>query len=69
MGFADDRLGALVYFNAGVELGQLAIIAVCVPAVIWLLRRAYGLRVATVLSSAVALFGAYLFVERLMTMR
>jgi HupE / UreJ protein len=66
MGFADDRLGALVFFNAGVELGQLVIIAVCLPVVIWLFRRAYGLRVATVLSSGVALFGAYWFVERLM---
>ena len=65
MGFADDRLGALVYFNAGVELGQLVIIAVCLPIVMWLFRRAYGLRVATVMSGAVALFGSYWFVERL----
>ena len=69
MGFADDRVGALVYFNAGVELGQLVIIAACLPVVIWLLRRVYGLRVATVLSSAVALFGAYWFVQRLVGLR
>ena len=41
-------------------------IAVCLPALIWLVRREYGLRVATVLSSGVALFGAYWFVGRLM---
>lgn len=66
MGFADDRLGALVYFNTGVELGQLVVIAVCLPVVMGLFRRRYGLRVATVFSTAVAAFGAYWFVERLM---
>lgn len=55
----------LVYFNAGVELGQLLIIVVCLPVGIWLFRRTYGFRVATVLSSVVASFGAYWFVERL----
>lgn len=64
MGMDNDRLGALVYFNGGVEIGQLAVIALCLPVAIWLQRRPWGLRAATVASAVVALCGLYWFLER-----
>ncbi|MBP7124797.1 HupE/UreJ family protein [Myxococcota bacterium] len=59
-------LAALLLFNGGVELGQLAVMAVVLPAV-WLIRRPdWGRRrVVPVLSLGIALTGATLFVVRI----
>ncbi|HOU52945.1 MAG TPA: HupE/UreJ family protein [Myxococcota bacterium] len=58
-------LSALLLFNAGVELGQMAVMALVLPA-IWMLRRPdWGRqRVVPALSIGVALTGATLFVVR-----
>lgn len=56
---------ALLGFNLGVEAGQLAVLAVVLPAVLWLRRRptfrVHGVRVA---SAAVVVMGVVWFVER-----
>lgn len=51
--FAGDHLAAaLLAFNAGVEVGQLAVLAVAVPAVSLLFRHALGERAGTLVLSA-----------------
>jgi hypothetical protein len=57
---------ALVTFNLGVELGQLAVLAVALPLVLTV-RRApwFGDRGVKVFSAAIAVIGCVLFVARL----
>ena len=59
-------VAGLVAFNLGVELGQLTVIAACFLAVgLWFRRKAYYRRAITNPASlAIALIGAYWFVER-----
>ncbi|HEX8794855.1 MAG TPA: HupE/UreJ family protein [Polyangiaceae bacterium] len=58
---------ALVSFNLGVELGQLAVMAVVVPAILVLRKRGLLGRTPTlVLSAAVAVAGAYWFLTRVL---
>ncbi|MEM7199279.1 MAG: HupE/UreJ family protein [Planctomycetota bacterium] len=54
----------LLAFNAGVEIGQLAIAAAALPALAWLGRRCGPGRVRAGLSVAVAAAGAYWLIER-----
>jgi hydrogenase/urease accessory protein HupE len=60
-------LSALVFFNVGVELGQLAVLSVALPLVLWARRRPwfrlYGVRG---LSSGVVLLGVGWFALRMM---
>ena len=57
---------ALVFFNLGVEAGQLAVMAVVVPVVFYLRKReGFVPRGAFALSGAVALAGLCWFVERI----
>ena len=57
---------ALLGFNVGVELGQLAVIAFCFLVVGWMMTKpVYQGRVATPVSSVIALIGAYWVVERI----
>lgn len=56
---------ALIGFNVGVELGQLAFIAVVLPALAWASRPGRLPRLPQVLSLIVALAGAVWLVERL----
>lgn len=65
MGLTDDLVGTLLFFSVGVELGQLSIVALCLPLTVWLFKRSWGLRASTVLSCALASIGLYWFVERL----
>jgi hydrogenase/urease accessory protein HupE len=59
------RLGAaLLSFNLGVELGQAAVVAVVLPALLWLRARPEEPRLARVASLALAGIGAFWFVER-----
>jgi len=57
---------ALVTFNLGVEIGQLAVLAVALPLVMTA-RRApwFGDRGVRILSAAIIVLGAILFVARL----
>ena len=61
-----DFVIGLLSFNAGVELGQLAIILVAYLSVgIWVIRSSwYHSRVAVPLSGVIGLIGVYWFVER-----
>ena len=56
---------ALVGFNVGVELGQLAFVSVAMPAVIWLAKPGRFTKLPQALSVIVAVAGAIWLVERL----
>ena len=64
--FAGSHLAAsLVAFNAGVELGQLAVLALLVPALAFVFRRMVGERTGTIILSAlVAHTGWHWMLER-----
>ncbi len=56
---------ALLGFNLGVEAGQLAVLAVVLPAVLWLRkRRAFRVHGVRLASAAVVVMGVVWFVER-----
>lgn len=57
---------ALIGFNVGVELGQLAFVAVVMPPVVWLSRPERLPRLPQMLSVLVAAMGAVWLVERLL---
>lgn len=65
MGLGDDLAGTLLFFNVGVELGQLCIVALCLPLTFLLFKRNWGLRASTMLSCALAVIGLCWFVQRL----
>lgn len=64
MGLGDDLAGTLLFFNVGVELGQLSIVALCLPLTLLLFKRDWGLRASTVLSGALTVIGLCWFVQR-----
>ena len=55
---------ALIGFNVGVELGQLAFVAVVMPVVVWLAKPGRIPVLPQVLSVIVAVMGAIWLVER-----
>lgn len=56
---------ALIGFNIGVELGQLAVIAIAFALVFWAMKKDwYRARIAVPASCVIAAVGAYWFVER-----
>ena len=58
---------ALLSFNGGVELGQLLILAIALPAVFWLRRQVWFARQGVrTLSAAIALAGLGWFIERVL---
>ena len=57
---------ALIGFNVGVELGQLAFVAVVLPPLAWASRPGRLPRLPQILSAAVAVVGAVWLVERLL---
>jgi hypothetical protein len=60
MQFAGAHLAtALLAFNVGVELGQLLVVALAVPALAWLFRRALPERLGTILLSAIVAHTAW----------
>jgi hypothetical protein len=61
----DAMVRALIGFNVGVELGQLAFVAVVMPAVVWLAKPGRFTVLPQALSIVVALAGAFWLVERL----
>jgi hydrogenase/urease accessory protein HupE len=62
----DVLLRALVGFNIGVELGQLAFVAVVMPPLVWASRPGRLPRLPQTLSVIVALVGAVWLIERLL---
>ncbi len=66
LGLSRDALvRALIGFNIGVELGQLAFVAVVMPPLVWASRPGRLARLPQILSAIVALVGAVWFVERI----
>lgn len=65
MGMREDLLGSLLYFNLGVELGQLAIIALSLPLVLFWRRLSCGYRISSVMSICIVCIGLAMFVNRL----
>jgi hypothetical protein len=62
----DAMVRALIGFNVGVELGQLAFVAVVMPAVVWLARPTRLPRLPQILSILVAVMGVVWLVERIL---
>ena len=60
----DELIQALIGFNIGVELGQLAFVAVVMPPLVWASRRGRLRRLPQALSVVVALVGAVWLVDR-----
>jgi hypothetical protein len=55
---------SLLSFNLGVELGQIAIVGLLWPALVWVNRRSWAPRFRCVASIGIFLLGALWFVER-----
>ncbi len=55
---------SLLSFNIGVELGQVAIVAVLFPAILWLNSQAFKKTVVWGVSAVILLFGVGWFIER-----
>ncbi|MBI4625710.1 MAG: HupE/UreJ family protein [Verrucomicrobia bacterium] len=66
---AEGLVRSLLAFNLGVELGQLAIAAVCWPLLRWIGRRRWAGRVRTVVSGTLLAFGAAWLIERAFALR
>lgn len=61
---AEGLVRSLLGFNLGVELGQLAIAAVCWPVLLWVARQTWAARVRIGVSSVLLAFGVAWLVER-----
>lgn len=57
-------VASLFAFNAGVEIGQIGIVALVFPLIAWLGRQSYQRTVVLVVSAVIGLFGLGWFVER-----
>jgi hydrogenase/urease accessory protein HupE len=55
---------SLASFNVGVELGQVAIVALLYPALVWSRRQRWSAWAVRTASAAIGLMGLYWFVER-----
>lgn len=64
IGLGEHVLGSLLFFNLGVELGQLLIIAVCFPLLWYAFRKLWGRTLAISLSILIGLMGLFWLVER-----
>ncbi len=61
---ARGLVSSLLSFNVGVEVGQLCIVAVLLPGVLWMTRKGYNRVVVPVVSFAILACGIGWFVER-----
>jgi len=57
-------VASLLSFNVGVELGQVAIVAVFFPVTLWLARQRFHRRAVVMASAIIFLFGLGWFIER-----
>jgi hypothetical protein len=65
MGLREELLGTLLYFNAGVELGQLGILAVALPAALLWRRLRWGHEISVAVSASVAVAGLAMLFARI----
>lgn len=65
IGLGDHVVGSLLFFNLGVEFGQLLIIVLCFPLLWYMFKKSWGNRVAISLSLLIGLMGLFWLVERL----
>ena len=56
---------SLVTFNIGVEIGQICIVAILFPLILWVSTRAYQRTVVSIVSAVIFLFGIGWLVERI----
>jgi len=68
IGLGDQVAGALLYFNLGVEAGQLLIIALAFPALVYAFKRHQGVIVARFGSILIGGMGSMWLIERLNTL-
>ena len=61
---AEGLVRSLLAFNLGVELGQLAIAAVCWPLILWMSRQPWSRRARVIVSCVLLAFGAAWLIER-----
>ncbi|MEE2831407.1 MAG: HupE/UreJ family protein, partial [Candidatus Latescibacterota bacterium] len=52
-------------FNIGVEIGQVSIVTILFPVILWMSRRSFHQRAVQVVSGLILLFGVGWLVERL----
>jgi len=60
----EGLIASLLAFNVGVELGQIVIVAVAFPLILWLSRQPYQRKVVLGISTFILLFGLGWFIER-----
>lgn len=65
MGLREELLGTLLYFNAGVEIGQLGILVVAVPAAMLWRRMRWGHEISVAVSASVAFAGLAMLFARI----
>lgn len=68
IGFGDQILASLLFFNLGVELGQLIILVVLLPMIWWLGKRFPSWYWARATSVVTGVFGLFWFVERIVAL-
>ena len=61
---ADGLVRSLLAFNLGVEVGQIAIAAVCWPVLVWIGRKSWAGRVRVSASTLLIVFGAAWLIDR-----
>ena len=61
---SEGLLASLLAFNVGVEAGQITIVAVLFPFILWLSRQSFHRRAVQLISAAILLFGLGWLVER-----
>ncbi|MDX1695427.1 MAG: HupE/UreJ family protein [Ketobacteraceae bacterium] len=66
IGLGDQVASALLFFNLGVEAGQLIAVALVFPLLVWIFRQRQGFVFSRICSVAVILMGGIWLVERLM---
>ena len=68
MGLGEQVTAALLYFNLGVEVGQILAVLIAFPALTFLFKRYKQLLWAQLTSIAIGMVGLYWMVERLMAL-
>lgn len=66
IGLGEHIAGSLLFFNLGVEFGQLLIIAICFPLLWYTFKKLWGKTLAIILSLLIGAMGAFWLVERLL---
>jgi len=65
IGLGEHIVGSLLFFNLGVEFGQLLIIALIFPLLWYAFHKKWGLKLAVILSACVGLMGLFWLMERI----